>query len=58
MAKEVVGSVCYVGWPYLVEARIQGVSDGKRRIQQVKITTYIAVLYTQEFSVFKGAVFW
>ena len=28
MANEIVGSQCYVGWPYLTEGKVHAVSDG------------------------------
>ena len=29
LANELVGKTCYVGWPYLVEAKVWGLSDGQ-----------------------------
>ena len=29
-----VGDVCYVGWPYLVEAKVYALSDGKTKYYQ------------------------
>ena len=29
LANELVGKTCYVGWPYLIEAKVRGLSDGQ-----------------------------
>lgn len=35
MAKELVGGTLYVGWPYLAEAKVCAVSDGREKYQEV-----------------------
>ena len=34
LAKLVVGKVRYVGWPYLVEAKVHAIGDGKTKYYQ------------------------
>lgn len=34
LAKLLVGKLRYVGWPYLVEAKIHAISDGKTKYYQ------------------------
>ena len=31
LAKHLVGKICYVEWPYLVEAKVVAISDGKTK---------------------------
>ena len=31
LAEEMIGKTCYVGWPYLVEAKVLSLSDSKTR---------------------------
>ena len=48
LANDLIGSQCYVGWPYLTEAKVHALSDGKTKYyadplsrSKVKVVTHV-----------------